>query len=298
MKNVPRNHHFIPAFFLKQWTGPDGKLVEYTIKHHKLIPKPVGPDATGYEYDLYAFPELPPDQAQFIEQTFFDYADRIASNALQLHLTNADFSAWSVELKSAWSRFLVALHLRHPDALPELKAAAQSVWEGSGEASQRQYELIKKPEDPPTFDEYLAARDPLTHAKVRVNLIVKTFDNEILGKYLNNMIWAVVDLSRANNRLLISDRSVVFSNLKEKLGYASLAISPTKLFVAVNNTTALDFFRRSKPEQIVRAANKDVVTRSRKYVWAHDESQTRFIQNNMSKNMEPTPLFPNIGWKG
>jgi hypothetical protein len=216
MTNAPRNHHFIPAFFLKQWTGPDGKLVEYSIKHHKLIPKPVGPDATGYEFDLYAFSELPSDQAQFIEQTFFNYADRTASDALQLHLSNADASAWTVEQKSAWSRFIIALHLRHPDTMPELRAAAQSVWEGTSEASQRQYELIKKPEDPPTFDEYLAARDPLTHTKARVNLILKSFDNEILGKHINNMTWTIVDLSPATNHLLISDRPVTFSNLKEK----------------------------------------------------------------------------------
>jgi hypothetical protein len=34
-------HHFIPAFYLRQWHGPDDKLIEYTIKHGKLIPKPV-----------------------------------------------------------------------------------------------------------------------------------------------------------------------------------------------------------------------------------------------------------------
>jgi hypothetical protein len=28
--NIPRDHHFIPAFYLKQWTDQNGKLVEYT----------------------------------------------------------------------------------------------------------------------------------------------------------------------------------------------------------------------------------------------------------------------------
>jgi hypothetical protein len=30
-----------------------GKLVEYTIKHDKVIAKPVGPRATGYEPHLF-----------------------------------------------------------------------------------------------------------------------------------------------------------------------------------------------------------------------------------------------------
>jgi hypothetical protein len=56
--SIPRDHHFIPAFYLRQWCDHTVKLIEYTIKHGKLISKPVGPNATGYEFDLYAFPEL------------------------------------------------------------------------------------------------------------------------------------------------------------------------------------------------------------------------------------------------
>jgi hypothetical protein len=37
-----------------------------------------------------------------------------------------------------------------------------------------------------------------------------------------------------------------------------------------------------------------VVSRARRFVWAQDKSQMRFIKNHMSKNMEPTPLFPGI----
>ncbi len=295
---VPRDHHFVPAFFLDQWTGPDRKLIEYSLKERRLIAKPIGPRATGYQFDLYAFSELPPDQAQFVEQKFFDYADRIASEALELVLANPPFSSWTPEMRSGWSRFIVALHLRHPDAMPELRSAAQSVWEGSGVKSRQQYELIKTPEDPPTYDEYLAQRDPLAHVKARVNLIIKTFDNDILGHHLNNMYWAVLNLESAKNRLLMSDRPVVFCNLKEPSGYATLPINPTMLFLAVNDRRTLGVFHGMKCDELVRNANKFCVRRARKFVWADDQSQERFIKNNISKDMEPTPLLPNIGWKG
>jgi hypothetical protein len=295
---LPHDHHFIPAFFLQQWVGPSGKLIEYSIKHHKLIAKAVGPRATGYAFDLYAFPELPGEQSQFIEQKFFDYTDRMASDALELLLADAPPEAWTVEVRSAWSRFVVALHLRHPDAMPELRAAAQSVWEGSGVASQEQYEIIRKPEDPPTFDEWLATHDPLAGVKMRVNLIVKTFDNDILGTHMNNMLWTVLDLSKAENSFLMSDRIVVFYNLRQGDGYVSLPISPTKLFVAANDPATFEVFRGMKQTEIARNGNKYAVSRARKYVWAQDEKQTRFIRNNMSTRIEPIPLFPGIGWKG
>jgi hypothetical protein len=215
--STPRGHHFIPAFLLKQWARQNGKLVEYTIKHGKLIAKLVGPRSTGYEFDLYAFNELAPDVQQYIEQQFFNYADNIASIALERHLAGSR-EPWSAELLSAWSRFLIGIHLRHPDAVPELRAAAQSIWEGSGEASQCAYEATLKPEDPATFDEYLEARDRLIAAKMRMNMVIKSFDNDILGKHLNGMKWGVVDVSASPIRFLLSDRPVEISNLTEPRG--------------------------------------------------------------------------------
>ncbi len=292
--NAPVDHHFIPAFFLAQWADGAGKLVEYTIKHGKLIAKAVGPKATGYEPYLYSFPGLPPDAAQFIESVFFDYADRVAAAALRNQLS-ATPAPWTTELISGWSRFVIALHLRHPDAMPELRAAAKSVWDGSGQEYQAQYEAIRKQDYPPTFDEYLAARDPFTATKVIVNMIVKVFDNEMLGRHVNNMTWGVIDVGRSPYRFLLSDRAVVFANLKNDEGSAYLPISPTKLFVAVNAPDRLRQLRARPLREIVHSSNRFLVGRARRFVWAHDQSQTAFIAKHMSQRMEPTPLFPDIG---
>jgi hypothetical protein len=218
--NAPIDHHFMPAFFLAQWADGSGKLVEYTIKHGKVIAKPVGPRATGY-------------------------ADRVA------------------------------------------------VWDGSGDAYQTQYEAIRKPEDPPTFDEYLALRDPLTATKVSVNMIVKVFDNEILGKHLNNMTWGVIDVGHSPYRFLLSDRAAVFANLNNADGVAYFG--PTKIFVAVNTPDRLQQLRKLPLRDIVHNSNRFLVGRARRFVWAHDQSQRAFISKHMSQRMAPTPLFLNIG---
>ncbi len=292
--NAPRDHHFIPAFYLKQWVGPNGKLIEYTRKGGKLISKTIGPRSTGFERDLYTFPELPPDAQQYLEEVFFAYADQKASDALDNHLGVATLP-WTSELVTAWSRFVIAIHFRHPDAMPELHAAAKNIWAASGQDYQARYEAIRKPSDPPTMDEYLALRDPFAPVKMGVNLIIKAFDNEILCAHLNQMRYAIVDLSAAPHRLLTSDRPVQFFNLKEPNGLISMPISPTKLFVAANEEATFDKTRRAPPRKIVRGVNTYVVSRARRFVWVQDGSQERFIANNMGTNLEPTPLFPNIG---
>jgi hypothetical protein len=182
-KSARRDEHaarppFHSGLLAEEWAAQNDKLIEYTIKRGKLITKAVGAHSTGYELDLYSFNELDPDVRQYIEQEFFNYADNIAAIALNQHLTGSG-EPWSAELLSAWSRFVIGIHLRHRDAVSELRAAAQSIWDGSGEASQRAYDRIRKPEDPVTFDEYLEARDPLIATKMRMNMLIKSFDNDI-----------------------------------------------------------------------------------------------------------------------
>src|ERR1700731_991406 len=108
--NSPRDHHFIPVFYLKQRASSiDGKLTEYTIKHGKLIEKRVGPRATGYQTDLYSFPELPSQLAEHMERVFLQYADDAGARALRIHLGQEPSSAWNPETVSGWSRFLMGI---------------------------------------------------------------------------------------------------------------------------------------------------------------------------------------------
>jgi hypothetical protein len=289
----PSKHHFIPRFYLANWAGShSGKLVEYSIKNYRCIPKPVGPAATGFEFDLYAFDDLPPDGRQHLEKVFFNYADDTASRALQIHLGN--LQPWNNELVNAWSRFLLGIHFRHPDAMPELKTAAAAIWAESGPQSEIDYAKLRSESDPATFDEYIAKVDPLTQAKVRLNLIIKLFDSEQLLTHINGMVWGVFDVSRSPCRFLTSDRPVQLHKYKEDDGFISLPISPTKLFVAANHEAFLQAILKAKPETMVTEVNAYVVGRARRFVWAADQSQERFIENRMSRTLEPMPLFPTL----
>jgi hypothetical protein len=179
--------------------------------------------------------------------------------------------------------------------MPEMRAAAKKIWAGSGDDCQARYEAIRGAADPRTFDEYLALRDPLADVKMRVNLIMAAFDNPIVCAHINQMPQAILDVSASPNRLLTSDRPVHLFNLKARNGMVWLPISPTKLFVAMNDRADFDKLRNRPPRTIVAFANDYVVSRARRFVWAQDTSQQCFVENRMSTNLEPTPLLPNIG---
>ena len=109
------------------------------------------------------------------------------------------------------------------------------------------------------------------------------------------MKWTVLDLSDAPRSLLLSDRPVEFSYINTPKGYISMPISPTKLFVAANDTTTIQKLRERRAKEVVTEVNKLVTVRARRFVWARDRSQDRFVANRMSSQMEPTPLLQSIG---
>jgi hypothetical protein len=291
----PHRHHFIPSSYLSQWTNTNGKLIEFTRKYNKLIAKPIGPDATGFEIDLYELKDLPADQRQYLEKVWFDYLDRTAFEALTNHLNGKPVASWTNEHVNAWSRFVFGLHFRHPHAMPELREAAKAIWDASGADKQSEWEKVKKPEHPPTFDEYLTTIDPFTAAKMRVNLIIKVFDNPTLVGHLNQMPFAVIDASAASEQFVTSDRPVSIYKLGQDDGLIYLPISPTKLFVAANNEKSLEKIGKQTALTLVRCVNDIVVGRARLYVWARDKSLEPFIEAKMSINMEIPPFFPNAG---
>jgi uncharacterized protein DUF4238 len=292
----PHDHHFIPSFYLSQWATADEKLIEFKrVYNNKLVAKPVGPDATGFEIDLYEVKDLPPEQRQYLEKEWFNYLDRTAFEALTDHLNGKPATSWDNEHVNAWSRFVFGLHFRHPHAMPELREGAKAVWEASGSVYQSEYDKIKTSAHPPTMDEYFAALDPFTAAKIRLNMIIKVFDNETLISHLNKMPFAIVDVSAAPERFVTSDRPVCISNLLKPDGVIFLPISPTKLFVAVNDVKSLEQIAKQTPLELVRRVNDFVIRRARLYVWAGDKSLEPFIDEAMSTKMEPLPLFPNAG---
>jgi hypothetical protein len=293
----PHKHHFIPAFYLRQWHGSDKKLVEYTIKNRKLIPKPVSAEATGFQRDLYEFPELPSPLSQFLEKEFFNYADRTASQALEMLIEGVPKHLWSNEMLSAWARFLVGVHTRHFDAIPEIRDAAKAVWAASSEQSQRIYEEVRQAGHPDTFDEWIALRDPLIPHKAELDLLIGCIDNPIAGQHIIGMHWEVIEIAGTPRRFLASDRPLGMYQMKEPNGSITLPISPTNLFVAVNNDhTYLNAFRRMKDGAKVNKINADHLGRARRFVWAQSQShwQNEFVRRHMSRNLEKPPFFPTL----
>jgi hypothetical protein len=111
MGKLNDKHHYIPAFYLKQWAGTDGRLCEMSGPYDVVKPKQVHPDGTGYARGLYTLQGLPPEAANVVETRFLKDADNLGAVALRAFVENRD-------LESGITDCMVTIH--------NLTAAAES----------------------------------------------------------------------------------------------------------------------------------------------------------------------------
>lgn len=286
-------HHFITVFYLKKCC-PDEKLIQYSRPYPgKFDVKPVGPKATGFEHDLYAFPDLPVELAQFLESKFFARTDELAS-MVHAKLLAGNAAPWTPETRSAWSRFVINFLTRHPHPFAEIRAVAHDSWLKPDNITQQEYEKLKHPEDPPAFKEWVLAQGNHLADRIRIRLIQGVMDNPA-GAKLNAMLWNVLDLSKSKFRLLTSDWPL-YREINGESKLLALPISPTALFTAVTKAATIKIkkMRTDKPDDVVRHINAGVVSAARLYVYGCDKSQDRFVLNRMSSKMVDTPFFPSL----
>lgn len=288
--SIPRNHHYVPAFYLSRWHGKGAKLVEYSRKHGLFLSKSVGAHATCFERDLYTFPDLPPLARQILESEFFNHTDHLASKALQELLSGNN--NWNPELRTAWSRFLLNFRVRHPDPFKELRAHISKTWNAIDPEFEAKYATLRKDHHPPTLVEFTASLGPEAGAKIQLRFIHKLLDNERIGQKINEMHWQVIDVSQARHTLLTSDWP---ADLVMARGMVSLPLSPTLLFYAATEIGHVQQIVGTDPNRLVQLSNTIVTTRARRFVYGHDRSQEAFVKRLMSSDMLPTPLWPSLG---
>jgi hypothetical protein len=83
MSKEPK-HHYLPRFYLEQWTDARKRLIEYSLQGPENFVKtrPTSPKGTGYVRGLNTIPGAPPENAEFVEKEFMQLVDDWAARAL------------------------------------------------------------------------------------------------------------------------------------------------------------------------------------------------------------------------
>jgi hypothetical protein len=274
-------HHYIPVFYLKQWVGADGRLCQYSRPYDRVKPKRVHPDGTGYVRGLYAIDDTDPAIVNAVETMFLKPSDGLAHEALQYLLREQPFP--KPQMRTSWSRFVLSLMIRYPEALAIMKTQLRANVE-------KVYSATKKPEDPPTFAEYEASINTNELARLHGKLIMDLAQDSRMGRLVFSMHWGVVKFSRHRHTLLTSDRPIASNVFPISANHLCLPISPTRLFFACDTQRAENEFRQLDPAHTMLTVNDAVASHAHTYVYGTDDTQLRFVANRLGKSPIVSPF--------
>jgi len=276
-----QKHHYIPVFYMKQWMGPKNTVCEFSRPHDRVKPRSPHPDGTGYVRGLYAIDDLDPNVVNAIEDMFLKPSDGMAAEALHCLLQEAPFTH-PERMRHAWTRFVLSLLIRYPEAIAQMKMQLRQNVE-------KIYLQTRKPEEPETFAEYEAKLGTTEMARLHGKLMMDLMLDSRMGRLIFGMHWGVIAFSRHKHELLTSDRPIVSNQFPISANHMCLPISPTMLFVACATEKAQDEFRALDAGHVMKVVNELVVSRARAYVWGRDDEQLRFVENRLGKMRAPEP---------
>jgi hypothetical protein len=287
-------HHYVPCFYLSAWTTSDGKLVEFKRREDGIVrARRTATTGTGYEHDLYRIDGLPPALAHSIEMRFMAPLDGRAAIVQRTFLSRAANVTFDIDERSAWTRFLLSLRYRNPEAVEIIKSQLAAIWDAAVAAlrSPGEYDRVRRPSDPPTVEAYLVRTDANVAAVAAMNFLQEIIDSRPVGSTINGMRWQAFNFpSTTTLTLLTSDRPLDFGpGLGSPNAFISLPIGPRSLFLATRDGRLPEAILQRKPVEVIAMINKGTVARARRFVWS-DGGQIDLVRKLISTAPDP-PLL-------
>lgn len=276
----PSKHHYIPAFYLRQW-ATSGFLCEMRKIRGKVVVHSKAPDGTGWQKDLYKVKGVSPEIAQHFERTFMHMLDTGAARAMRSFVAgNMDVS---VKERDAWIRFLLSLLFRNPEAVAEIKEHVLTLYRESIQRLRDSYDDLRPADFPLTLEEFDSRTDPNAGAIAASNFLQRLMNLEGIANRFVRMKMARLNLWRSRHSLMTSDRPLCLPMHFQNASVAVLVpLSPVIAFIASENDAALQRLSYSDHTEMALQINKQVVSQSRQYVWALDDRALNFVTKHIN----------------
>jgi hypothetical protein len=272
---LPRKHHYKPAFFLSRWAGKDERLCEMKLIRGKLVAKRRHPDGTGYIKDLYRTDGVPEEISQDLETKFMSPLDNDAATALDKIASDQSLDAND---RIAWARFMLSLLYRNRECVELIKTHMTEIRSEATLALEPDWAAQRGPLHETTLAEASAARRPAAANIDASNMLVDIIANSRAIPDIASMHWTRIDLRKSTIPLLTSDRPLVFVGLSDPKAHMALPIGPRDLFVAAFDEQITKALPNVDPTKLAWQMNRDIVSLGRQFVWAVDDAQMDFVR--------------------
>lgn len=286
------NHHFIPAFMLREWEGGvDQKLsamrwLRGEISEHRYKARSV-----GVERHLYAIRQSQPEPNQRLEKEYM--TKHIDDPAALVHqaIVADGLARLTEEQQYSWTKLLVSLALRGPGAIQYVRAKGADALGAQFDLSPDDYLEERGREPEPTLRKYIEKHAPeLLHDFGNVAL-----PNVINTSFLNRKIfeaeWMTRRLSKKAQRLVIGDRPLTLFGAIAADFLLYVPVAPDLAFFAFNGRETGKRIRKKDEASLARDMNRGMVEQASVYVYGIDAAHKNLVARRLGK----TAAGPGLG---
>jgi hypothetical protein len=266
--NTPKNHHYVPVFYLKKWVGQDGKIQVFRGIRGKLESRRLSPESTGFEVNLYSYSsDFKTENPAEVETEFYSRLDNEGARIIEILLQGGDLSD---KQKTLWAQFVLNLKVRNPETVSMIKEQYTSGLLSNIQASEEKYRAQKKPNDPEKLAEYIEQNHPGFISNAGLGQIPKIGSYQQALDDFTDLIWLCLDVSKSSRTLLTSDRPLIFPiGLHRSECVVALPLSPTHAFFAFHaNSINHIAIMRETPDKLAAQMNRYVTNQSDQRVYA------------------------------
>lgn len=275
-----QKHHYIPIFYLKQWTGADGRLCEYSRPYDKVKAYRRYPSQTGFSYGLNTLATYPAPVSEIVERKLMQAIDSKAAAALRSLLAN-DICALDANGRSSWARFIISLMRRTPEAVKDI-----------GDRLRASIVELGRSYTPPkevTAEELEA--DLTGHVERRKALLLQDLMNSpLIGNMLINMRWTVANFAKTKHKLLTSDRPFIMTNgIGHPNSHIVVPISPTQCFYAAATIGEEIKLKSLSAAEFIFLLNNKMAAQARQFVYGVDDTELDFVTERFGQKLRAGP---------
>ena len=154
------------------------------------------------------------------------------------------------------------------------------------------YLELRRESDPETFEEFRATLDQADTDEVNLRALNRLMDSQNVGDVLHRMTWGVIKAEGLNHTLMTSDRPLtITTGIGHKNALLVMPISPVRFFAMAHNADALKAIANNiQSGGGVQLSNNRVVRQARKYAYASDDAQLRFVEARLGDRLRWSPF--------
>lgn len=243
------------------------------------------PHNTGRERFLYSFSGVKPDRQHMIEKEFLaPHVDGPGSAALTHFLDQAPETATT---RSDWARYVMSLAVRTPAGLARVAALSDSVVRPLlSDPDDAEYLAVKQCGDPETLRDLIERDAPHVLDNVGKIFLPGLIDHEELGNYIVNMKWGVMNLSGARTLLLGDQPLILTGGLKDPNSLLALPLSPTRVFIAINDMRLIDRMLGRGIDYLAEVLNDQSVRQSTQNVYGSGPEHLGFVEARLASRQQ------------